>query len=116
MRRAIYFFSMVIETAALSIIDRVIQLLTLRERNRERFFSNFIEPLYRDAEPVAKDYMALLTELDHKIQEKTLKENIVWLEERRAAYRPVRMKLRALLQDPSYRELSKSERTDTRLP
>ena len=52
--------------------------------------------------------MGLLAELAHKIQEKTPEDVIVWLEERRAAYRPVRMKLRALLQDPSYRDLSPS--------
>jgi hypothetical protein len=101
---------MAIEVAALSIIDRLIQLLTLRERNREKEFNNFIDPLYRDAEPVAKDYMAIFTELAHRLEKASnVDEVIAWLEERRAAYQPVRMKLRALLTDPSLIEASRAK-------
>jgi hypothetical protein len=96
---------MAIEAVALAIIDRLIQLLTLRERDREKFFNNVIEPLYKDAEPVAKDYMALLAELAHRIKDEPMEEVIGWLEQRRTAYQPVRMKLRALLEDPVYQEL-----------
>src|SRR5438045_661419 len=93
---------MAIELAALSIIDRIIQLFTVRERNREKFFNSFIEPLYKDAEPVAKDYMMLLAELAHKIEDEPVEEVIAWLEERRAAYQPLRMKLRAVLSASPY--------------
>jgi hypothetical protein len=54
--------------AAVAIIDRLIQLVSVREKNRERFFNNFIEPLYRDGELVAKDYMSLLAEFLHRIE------------------------------------------------
>jgi hypothetical protein len=91
---------MVLEAAAISIVDRLIQLLNIRERNREKYFKNFIEPLYKDAEPIAKDYMGLLTELAHRVQKaRSIHDVIPWLEERRTAYQAVRMKLRAALPD-----------------
>jgi hypothetical protein len=34
----------------------LIQLLTVRERNREKYFQQFVEPLYKDAEAVMNDY------------------------------------------------------------
>ena len=81
-----------IEAIALSIIDRLIQLLTVKERNREKVFSNYIEPLYRDAEPVAKDYMSLMVELKHRLETATsVTELVNWLEERRVAYQAIRM-------------------------
>jgi hypothetical protein len=96
---------MAIEAAALSIIDRLIQLLTLKERNREKFFNNFIEPLYRDAEPVAKDYMGLLAELSHRLERAESTDDLIpWLEERRTSYQAVRMKIRALLENPLFAE------------
>ena len=102
---------MAIEVAALSLIDRLIQLLTLKEKNREKFFNTLIEPLYKDAEPVAKDYMVLLSELAHRIEDRPIKETLAWLEEKRAAYQPVRMKLRALLENPAYSDSATWVRT-----
>jgi hypothetical protein len=94
-----------IEAAAISIIDRLIQLLTLKERDREKFFNNFVEPLYRDAEPVAKDYMGLLAELSHRLEKaESINDLIPWLEERRTSYQAVRMKIRAVLKNPLFEE------------
>lgn len=50
------------------ILDQLIQLVTVRGRNREKYFNNYIEPLYREAEQIAKDYMALFAELISKIE------------------------------------------------
>jgi hypothetical protein len=86
--------------AALSIIDRLIQLINVREKNREKYFKNFIEPLYLDGEQIAKDYMGLLTELAHKIGDaKTGREIAEWLETRRTTLQPVRDKVRALMEN-----------------
>lgn len=87
-------------TAALSLIDRLIQLSTVRERNRERYFSTFIEPLYRDRELIAKDYMLLLAELSRRISKADeAREIVAWLEARRVENKPLRNKVRELLQD-----------------
>jgi hypothetical protein len=84
----------------------LIQLLNTRERDREKYFNNLIEPLYRDAEVVARDYMVLFAELVQRLQTAaTTKELILWLEQRRAAYQPVRMKIRALLADEALQGL-----------
>jgi hypothetical protein len=85
-------------SAAISIVDRLIQLATVREKNREKYFKNFIEPLYLDGEQIAKDYMSLLTELIHRIgQANDGREIVEWLETKRTALQPLRTKVRALI-------------------
>jgi len=107
--------TMPIDVAAISIIDRLTKLLTIRERNRERVFNNFIQPIYQDAEAVARDYMGLFAELIQRLETAaTAKELIIWLEQRRAAYQPVRMKIRALLNDEAFQTLSQSKSTAAR--
>jgi hypothetical protein len=87
-------------TAAVSIIDRLIQLATVRERNREKYFNNFIEPLYVDGEQIAKDYLSLLAELIHRIgQARDCREIAEWLEAKRTTLQPLRVKVRALIED-----------------
>src|SRR5262249_13628659 len=72
-----------------------------------RFFNNFIDPLYRDSEAVAKDYMALFAELVWRLEKAaTVDDVITWLEERRPLYQPVRMKIRALLNDKKLAKIS----------
>jgi hypothetical protein len=44
---------------SVSIVDRLIQLLALGERNRKEHFHEFIEPLYKDAEVIVSDYFRL---------------------------------------------------------
>ena len=53
---------------AVSLVDRLIQLATVRERNKGKYFNSFIEPLYKDAEQVVKDYLGLLTELTRRLE------------------------------------------------
>lgn len=90
-------------TAALAIVDRLIQLASVREKNKERFFNNFVEPLYIAGEQIAKDYMGLLAELIQRVQHADDCLGIVeWLEARRTTFKPVRDRVRALAQDESW--------------
>jgi hypothetical protein len=85
---------------AVSLVDRLIQLATVRERNREKYFNGFIEPLYRDAEQIARDYMTLFAELIHRLAKAQDTAAVIdWLEERRSTFQPVRMKVRALMEE-----------------
>jgi hypothetical protein len=87
---------------ALSVVDRLIQLLTVRERNREKYFQQFIEPLYKDAEGIANDYVALFGELIDLLKNADSTEEVIaWIERRRLKMLPLRMKVRALLENKS---------------
>jgi hypothetical protein len=89
------------------LLDRLIQLSSIRERNGEKYFHSFIDPLYRDAEQVARDYMLLFAELVHRLSEAEHPDEVIeWLEERRTAFQPVRMKIRAFLDVPSTYDIS----------
>jgi len=82
----------------LSIVDRLIQLLTIRQRNREAYFNQFIEPLYRDAEGVVNDYVALFGDLIELLKKADSTEEVIaWIEQRRLKMLSLRMKMRALL-------------------
>jgi hypothetical protein len=84
----------------LSIVDRLIQLLTVRERNREKYFNQFIEPLYKDAEGIVNDYVALFGELIELLKKADSTEEVVaWIEQRRLKMLPLRIKVRALLEN-----------------
>ena len=82
----------------LSIVDRLIQLLTVRERNREKYFHQFIEPLYKDAEGIMNDYVTLFGELIELLKHADSTEEVVaWIEQRRLKMLPLRIKVRVLL-------------------
>ena len=105
-----------IEVAAIAVISRLIQLLHIRERNREKYFNTQIEPLYRAAEIVARDYMSLFAEFVQRLETATTsKELLLWLERRRADYQPVRMKIRTLLDDEAFQKLSQKKSTAARI-
>ena len=77
----------------LSVLDRLIQLLTVRERNREKYFQQFIEPLYKDAEGIVNDYTALFGELIERLgNTDSPNEVIAWIEQRRLKMLPLRIK------------------------
>lgn len=102
--------------AAVSIIDRRIQLATVRKRNKEKYFKNCIEPLFRDGESIAQDYMTLLAELVHRIDvAQNCQEIIVWLEQRRAILQPLRIKVRTLVADGSMNSIAAARKTDLAL-
>lgn len=80
------------------VLDRLIRLLTVDERNREKYFQQFIDPLYKDAEAIMNDYVALLTELIELLKKTDSTEEVVgWIEQRRSKMLPLRIKVRALL-------------------
>lgn len=96
--------------AAVKIVDRLIQLLSLQERNREKYFQNFVDPLFHDAELVVHDYIALFRELISQLEKgDSVSEIVKWLEERRLELLPVRIKLRAFLTHMSYDRQRKLE-------
>src|ERR1035441_5754453 len=103
---------------ALSVVDRLIQLLTIRERNREKYFQQFIEPLYRDAEGIVNDYVSLFGELIELLKNSDSTEDVIaWIEQRRLKMLPLRIKVRALLEnnavDPE--RVPEADRKSTRL-
>jgi type II secretory pathway component PulK len=80
------------------VLDRLIQLLTVDRRNREKYFEQFIEPLYKDAESVMNDYVGLFTELIGLLKKTDSTEEVIeWIEQRRSKMLPMRIKVRALL-------------------
>ncbi len=97
---------MIVIDPALRIIDYLIKLIEARKRDHRQDFEILVEPVFKDAEAVAKDYFQVLSELARRIEEaKDIPQVIQWLEERRVAYLPVRMKMRAYLRSFSYRRL-----------
>lgn len=49
--------------ALLRIVDKLKELLELREKRAEKMFEKFIEPVYKDMETVHKDYLETLHQL-----------------------------------------------------
>ena len=97
---------MIVIDPALRIIDYLIKLVDTRKRDHRQDFESLIEPLLKDAEAVAKDYFQVLSELIRRIETtEDIPPVIQWLEERRVAYLPVRMKIRGYLRGFSQRSL-----------
>lgn len=42
--------------AGILIIDRMIELLRVREGNRKKIFETFVQPLFQDMSEIHKDY------------------------------------------------------------
>jgi hypothetical protein len=97
---------MVVVESTLRIIDYLIKLLNNKKQNKRQEFEGIVEPLFRDAEIVAKDYFQVLPELIHQIEgAKDISPIVIWLEKRRMVYLPVRMKIREYLRNFSLRSL-----------
>ena len=91
--------------SALKLIDRLLQLVKVREDNRAKRFKNIIEPMYQDAQSIMDDYNALFKELITKLEtEEDVAPIIQWLETRRLEMVPVRIKTRAFLGTLRFRE------------
>lgn len=86
-----------------SLISRIIELLKYRQENSRRLFDTFVDPIYRDADAVATDYMEVLAELVIRLEkgDEEIPEILRWLELRRSRMISTRAKLRALLFDGS---------------
>jgi hypothetical protein len=81
--------------AALSLLDRLAAIIKLRSESRAEYFESVIHPAYGDALVVVEDYFALVRELISRLEAgEDLTSVIRWLEERRMAYLPLRIKLR----------------------
>src|SRR5687767_15024997 len=81
---------------ALKLFDYLLQLLDKKEGHKDEYFDRYIEPMYKLAEDIYYDYLEIFTRISVKIQERTsLEELIKYLEEGRKRYLPLRMKLRA---------------------
>lgn len=88
---------------SLVIIDKFIEILTVKEKNKEKYFNNFIEPMFKDAEIIVKDYMELFIELIEKLEKDEETDEIIkWIEKRRYSLLPARTKVRALLKEKNY--------------
>jgi hypothetical protein len=69
----------------ISIVDRLIQLLALSERNRKERFHEFIDPLYKDAEVIVNDYFKLFGELIVRLKSAKSAEDVIdWIENKSA--------------------------------
>lgn len=98
---------MIVIDPAIRIIDYLIELAKIRKQRDRQDFKTLIEPIFKDAEAVAKDYFQVLSELIRRIEKaEDIPAVIGWLEERRVAYLPVRMKMRAYLSSMSQRSLN----------
>lgn len=90
---------MIVIDPALRIIDYLIKLVDARKRDHQLDFETYTEPVFKDAEAVAKDYFTVLSELIRRVEQaEDIPPVIRWLEERRVAYLPVRMKIRVYLE------------------
>jgi len=91
---------------ALKVIDRLVELGKLPERNRKKYLDETVQPLYDDAEVVVSDYIGLFRDLIRRLKEgQNIQEIIDWLELRRLEIMPVRIKLRSYLEnmdDPKF--------------
>lgn len=82
----------------LSVIDRLIQLLSIKENLNEKQFENILKPLYEGAESIYRDYLKTFDDLETMIYNCVEEEKLIrFLEARRLEYLPVRMKVRAVL-------------------
>lgn len=84
----------------LKVLDLLKDLLATREKNRAKVFQTFVEPMYRDAEEVFKNYLLLLQEVALRLERREPIPSVIrWLEEKRLERFPVRIKMRALLRE-----------------
>jgi hypothetical protein len=86
--------------ASLSLLDKLIGLLTIRQTRKQDYFDRFIEPIFQDAELIVKDYVGLFAELIAKLERGDSVSDVTrWIEDRRLLLLPVRIKIRALLKE-----------------
>lgn len=60
---------MIVIDPVLRIIDYLIKLVDTRRQDHKQDFEAFIEPVFKDAEAVAKDYFTVLAEVIRRIEE-----------------------------------------------
>jgi hypothetical protein len=103
-------------------IDRVIELVKIRERRHESRFKEIHQPTFEDLKVVHSDYLMMYTELDQLLRfgrrcpaetDSVLTSAIDFLAKKRIVFEPVRAKLQAFLDtlydDQSLQQLSETE-------
>ena len=86
----------------LHVMERLHCLLALHERMQQPCFTHLIEPMYRDAEDVLRDYTSLHLDLIEQLYTHSETAAVItWLEAHRLEFLPLRMQVRAF--DPEVR-------------
>lgn len=89
------------------ITEKLLVLVKYREEKSRRIFDKFIEPIFTDLLVIHKDYLemfegvqAMLPNENDSRKEihKKLDEAVVYLQQKRTAFEPVRVKLRAIIE------------------
>ncbi|HLK09679.1 MAG TPA: hypothetical protein VKV30_17135 [Candidatus Angelobacter sp.] len=90
-------------TALLGIIDRLIELVKVRQTQRSNFFQKIVEPSFAELLMVHQDYISMFTEVlnmlssQSETEERVQREKALqMLKQRRTTLEPLREKLRAL--------------------
>jgi hypothetical protein len=90
-------------TSLLAIIDRLIELVKVRQTQRSNFFQKIVEPSFADLLMVHQDYVSMFTEVldmlssQSETEERVQREKALqMLKHRRTTLEPLREKLRAL--------------------
>jgi len=92
-------------TAFLAIVDRLLKLLERGEARKIRSFEKLVDPLFRDMEPLANDYVRFFREVAEQLEsmkrsedpERAVREAAVRIRQRRNEFLLARSKVRALV-------------------
>lgn len=95
----------------LKAVDKVIQLASIRKKNKREFFAQIVEPLFRELEPVIDDYYAFFSDSLSLLQEAghgNIATVVVKVREMRGKHLLARLKVRELAK--SLEESSRDEK------
>lgn len=88
----------------ISILDNLIKLFNFMEKHDEKYFNSFIEPMYADAERIMYNYSGMFHELIKRLEsDEDIDKITIWILEKRVEFKPLRMKVRALLDQKSFK-------------
>ena len=81
-----------------NVLSNLVKLAEVREKNREKYIERYVEPIYKDAEVIFRDYIGLMREVERKLR-RARKVGLLlrFLEEKRQENLTVRTKTRAML-------------------
>lgn len=88
----------------IALVDNLYKIFSIKTKHDEKYFYSFIEPMFKDAEMVMNNYTSLLNELISKLEmDEEMISIIKWLRLKRIEFQPLRMKMRVLLEQKSYK-------------
>ena len=83
----------------LQLLEKLIEFRQKVTEDERTYFTSYVQPTYEAAETIYRDYRSLLGQARRKITRcKTLAPVSRLLEQRREDYRPLRMRVRAMLE------------------